>query len=186
MRTPKIPVLIISILGALVVAGCGGSSSSSGVSAKTYVADICNAVAPFERDVVARSSALDLTTVKGPTQGKAALQSFLTAIAGDTDNAVTKLKAAGTPNVKHGSQISSAIVGAFTQLSTAMHKAVGEAKSLSTTNATAFKNGATHLGNDVRSSMSKIGSNLQSNTLKSPELQKAAASATACKSLGSS
>lgn len=186
MHIPKIPVLILSILGSLVLAGCGGSSSSSGVSAKTYVGSICNAVAPFERDVVARSSALDLTTVKGPTQGKAALQSFLTAIAGDTDSAVSKLKSAGTPNVKNGSQIATAIVGAFSQLSTAMHKAVGEANALSTSNATAFKDGATKLGNDVRSSMSKIGTNLQSNTLKSPELQKAAASASACKSLGSS
>ncbi len=177
--------MLATILGAAAIAGCGSSGGSSGVSAKTYVTAICNAVAPFEKDVVARSSALDLTTVKGPAQGKVALQSFLTAISADTDTAVTKLKGAGTPNVKNGKQIATAIVGAFTQLSTAMHTAVRESKSLSTTNATAFRSGATKLGNDVRSSMSNIGSSLQSNTLKSSDLQKAAASASACKSLGS-
>ncbi len=177
--------LMATFLGAAAIAGCGSSSGSgSAVSAKTYVNAICNAVAPFEKDVVARSSALDLTTVKGPAQGKVALQGFLTAIAGDTDAAVTKLKSAGTPNVKDGKQIATAIVGAFTQLSTAMHGAVTESKSLSTTDANAFRTGATKLGNDVRGSMSNIGTNLQSNTLKSSELQKAAASAPACKSLG--
>lgn len=146
---------------------------------------ICTAVAPFEKDVLTRSNALNLTAVKSPTQGKQALQTFLTAIASDTDGAVTKLQGAGNPNVKNGKTISTAILGAFTQLKTAMHKAAGQAGSLPTNSTTAFQSGATTLGNSVKTSMTQIGQSLQSSTLKSTALQQAAAKEPACKSIGS-
>lgn len=169
---------------AAVLAGCG-SSGSSNVTPGSYVRAVCTAVGPFEKDVVRRSSALNLATINNATQGKTALQGFLTAVASDTTRALSKLKAAGTPNVKNGKQISSAIVGAFTKLNTTMSHAVNQANSLPTNSPQAFKAGAQSLGNTVRSSMTNIGTNLQSSTLKSPELEQAAAKQRACKSLGS-
>ena len=167
-----------------VLAGCG-SSSSSGVAPSAYVRAVCTAVGPFEKDVVTRSSALNLTTINNPAQGKTALQGFLKAVASDTTQALSKLKAGGTPDVKNGKGIASAITGAFSKLNTTMTQAVKQADSLPTNDATAFKSGAQRLGNSVRSSMSNIGTNLQSNTLKSPALEQAAAKESACKSLGS-
>lgn len=165
----------------LALGACG--SSSSGVSAGTYVKKVCQAVGPFEKDVQARSSSLNLETIKSAAQGKTALQGFLSAVSSDTDKAVSELKSAGTPNVKNGKKVSAAIVSAFTQLRTALGSAVTSANNLPTTSATAFKTAATSLGNTVRTSMSNIGSGL--NGLSSPDLESAAKKEPACTSLAS-
>ena len=104
----------IAVLGALALtvalAACGGSSSS-GVSAAAYVKSICQAVGPFEKDVQTRSQAIsNLGSGATAAQGKKALQDFLAAVVADTDAAITKLKAAGTPNVNNGKTIEAAIV----------------------------------------------------------------------------
>jgi hypothetical protein len=185
-----------ALAATVALAGCGGSSksSSSGASSSTtsqsskvtaasYVKSICSAIAPFEKDVQAKSSALNLSTIKNASQGKAALQSFLSSVAADTDKAVTQLKAAGTPDVQNGPAISQGIVTAFTELKTALSSAAGQAGSLPTGNAQAFKTAAQALGTSVQGSMSKIGSSL--GNLKSADLEKAASSDPTCKSLAS-
>jgi hypothetical protein len=173
------------LASAAVLAGCGssGSSSSSGVSAATYVKSVCSAVAPFERDVVARSGALNPATIKNPTQGKQALQSFLSAVATDAGQALSQLKNAGEPNVKNGKQIAGTIVTAFSKLKTAMSQAASQAGSLPTNDVQAFKSATQGLGTTLQSSMTSIGTSLQSSTLKSPELKSAAAKEPTCKSL---
>ncbi|HEY2770310.1 MAG TPA: hypothetical protein VGI87_07075 [Solirubrobacteraceae bacterium] len=191
-RTPLFAVLVVAI----ALAGCGSSSkstsssasgstttSSSKVSAGSYVHSICSAISPFEKDVQARSSALNLSSIKSAAQGKTALQGFLTAVAADTDKAVTQLKAAGTPNVTNGSAISQGIVTAFTQLKSALSGAASQAGSLPTNSAQSFKTAAQTLGTNVQGSMSKIGSSL--GNLKSADLEKAASSDPTCKSLAS-
>jgi hypothetical protein len=180
--------LAAALAAVLALAACGGSSSKSSSTSATvtpaaYVHSVCQAVGPFETDVVKRSSALNLSTISSPSQGKSALQGFLSAIATDTKQALSKLKAAGTPNVKNGKQIAGAISNAFAQLDTTMSSAVGQAQALPTNSATAFKSAAQKLGTTVRTSMASIGTNLQSGTLKSPELEQAASKDTACKSL---
>ena len=104
--------------------------------------------------VQTRSRALDLSTLTSATQGKKALQDFLTAIVADTDQAVNKLKTAGSPSVNNGKKISGAIVSAFRQVKTALTQAQGQANSLPTTDPTAFKNAAQSLGNGIRTPMS--------------------------------
>jgi hypothetical protein len=170
-----------AVLAAVVVAGCGSSSSST-VSPADYVKSVCGAVAPFEKDIQTRSAALNQVTFTNPEQGKKALQEFLGAVAADTNQALNKIKNAGTPDVSNGTQVSSALVGAFAQLHTAMQSAVSQANALPTTSPQAFKTAAINLGSSVRSSMSGIGSSLGS--LRNPELQKAAANDPTCKSLG--
>jgi hypothetical protein len=182
----------------VALAGCGGSSKSSTsgsggsggttsqpskVTAAAYVKSICSAIGPFEKDVQAKSSALNLSSIKNAAQGKAALQNFLSSVAADTDKAVSQLKAAGTPDVQNGQAISQGIVTAFTELKTTLSSAAGQAGSLPTGNAQAFKTAAQALGTGVQGSMSKIGSSL--GNLKSADLEKAAASDPTCKSLAS-
>ncbi len=174
-------VLGVLALSATLVA-CGGSSGSSGTSPATYVKSICQAVAPFVKDVQARSTALNLSTITSAAEGKQALQGFLTAVAGDTDQAVGKLKSAGSPSVSNGKAISAAIVNAFTQLKTALSGAATQAGSLPTASPAAFKTAAQALGTSVQSSMSSIGSSL--NPLKSAELEKAAKKEPSCQPLG--
>ncbi len=180
MPTTKKAAAATALAVTTLFAGCG--SSSSGVSAGSYVKSVCSAVGPFEKDIQSRSSALDLSTIKNPVQGKQALKEFLNAVAQDTDKAAAQLKAAGTPNVNNGQKISSTIVGAFTQLHTALTQAAQQADALPTNSPAAFKTAAQNLGNNVRSSMNSIGQGLTG--LRNAELEKAAAKEPACTSLG--
>jgi hypothetical protein len=184
MLIRKASLLLLTISLIAVLSGCGGSSKSGGskVSAADYVKSICNAVGPFEKDVQTRSAALDTSKLTDASQGKQALQGFLSAIVADTDKAVSTLKAAGTPDVSNGSQISAALVKAFTALKGTLAQAASKASSLPTGSVTAFKAAAQSLGTSIQASMSSIGSSL--NGLKSPALEQAAAKEPACKSLG--
>src|SRR5438067_5297577 len=114
----KILACLTAVALAATLAACGGSSSSD-VSAGSYVKSICQAIGPFEKDVQTRSQALNLSTLTSATQGKKALQDFLAAIVADTDKAVNKLKSGGSPNVNNGKKISAAIVTAFSQVKAA-------------------------------------------------------------------
>jgi len=176
---------LLSACGSSGSSGSGGSSgsSSSSVSAAEYVKAICTAVGPFEKDVAARSNKLNTAKLTTAAQGKMAVQDFLTAVSSDTDQALTKLQAAGTPDVANGKTISTTIVAAFKQLQTAVGTALTQAKNLSTTSPQAFQKGATALGATVQSSLSGISTSL--GKLKSADLEKAAAKEPACTSLNS-
>ena len=189
MRRWRSPVVLVACLG---LAGCGGGGSSNGspaggsaqstVSAAAYVKAVCGAVGPFERDIQARSSALNLSSIKSAAQGKAALIGFLNAVTGDTEKAVTELKAAGAPSVSGGSGIATAIVGAFTKLSGALTTATDHARSLPTGSPSAFRNGAVALGTEVRGSMGSIGAGLSG--LRNAQLEAAAHKEPACAAIG--
>jgi hypothetical protein len=169
------------VLSVAVLAGCG---SSSGVSASTYVRAVCNAIYPFEHNVVVRESelALSLSAIKTPAEGKSVLQAYITGVAKDTDAAIAKLESAGSPDVKGGKQISTAIVQAFTRVGSAMHAALRQANALPTTNQAAFTQGVHGLVASL-SSIRGISQQLQSSPLKSPALVKAAGQEPACKNL---
>jgi hypothetical protein len=183
MECRKLRAALVALASAVALAGCGGSSgaSSSGVSANTYVKAICTAVGPFEKDVATRSNALNSAKLTSAAQGKKAVQSFLAAVSSDTDKALSRLQAAGTPDVAHGETISATIVKAFQQLKQAIGSASEQAKSLSTSSPQAFKNGANQLGGTVRSSLSGISNSL--GKLQSAELAKAAAKEPSCTAL---
>jgi Flp pilus assembly pilin Flp len=184
MLTRRRTTTIGGVLAVSLALGACGSSSSDKVSAGTYVKSVCQAVGPFEKDVQSRSSALNLQTIKSPQDGKKALQGFLSAVSADTDKAVSQLKAAKAPDVKNGQKISTAIVGAFTQLRSALGTADTSAQNLPTNSAAAFKTAAESLGNTVKNSMNNIGSGL--NGLTSPDLESAAKKEPACTSLSAS
>jgi len=173
--------MLAAVAVSISLAACGGSGSS-GVTPAAYVKSICEAIGPFEKTVQSRSQALNLSKPQSPAEGKKALEGFLTQVASDTDQAVTKLKAAGTPNVANGKEVSQAIVSAFTQLKTALTAAAGKAGSLPTASAAAFKAGAQALGASVQTSIGGIGSSL--GNLKSPDLENAAKKEPACQTLG--
>lgn len=175
--------ILVALVCLLAAAGCGGSgsSSSSGVSVGEYVKSICSAVGPFEKDVGARANALNSAKLTSPQQGKKAVQGFLNSVSTDTDKALSKLQSAGTPNVSNGQQISTTIVAAFKDLRAAIGSASDQAKSLSTSSPKSFKQGATRLGDTVRSSLNGISNGL--GKLQSADLAKAAQKEPACNSL---
>jgi hypothetical protein len=170
---------LIAVVAAFV-AGCG-SSSSSKVSAGSYVSAVCSAITPLEQDVVSRSSELNNSTATNAAQAKKTLKSFLTAVAQDSDNALSKIEAAGTPDIDNGKTVAGTIVQAFTQLRNAMRNAETKASVLPTGSSAAFKSGAQALGNSVRSALN----NIDASGLRNRDLEQAASSQQACKKLNS-
>jgi len=171
------PALLIVLL---VCAGCG-SSGSSKVSASTYVKSVCSAISPLERDVGNRLSALGGSSATNAAEAKKTLQDFLGAIAQDSDQAVSHLRSAGTPDITNGHTVAGAIVRAFTELRDAMRVAVTKSQSLPTDSAASFNSAAQALTTSVRGSLNSI----DASGLTNPELEKAAAKEPACKSLNS-
>jgi hypothetical protein len=162
------------------VGGCGGSTAT--LTPTAYAKVLCQAVAPFERDIANRQSALDPTKIKNAAQGKAALEGFLGSIATDTSQAATRLGSAGYPNVTHGKQIAGAFASLFARLRTTLGKASRLAHALPTDSPAKFKTAATQLGQSVRVSMSDLGSGLAQ--MKSPALEAAAKKVSDCQTLG--
>jgi hypothetical protein len=167
-----------AIAAVLLVAGCGGSSS---VSASDYVKSICSAVGTFRKDVQQKTSSLSASSFKTPEQGKTALEGFLSAASSSADQAASKLKAAGTPNVSNGKQISNSLVSAFNQLSGALKQAKTATGALSTSSAQAFKTGAQSIQTNIQNSLTSLLSGLS--TLRSPELVAAAKKEPTCQAL---
>lgn len=159
-------------------AGCG-SSDSSKVTTASYVSSVCSAIAPLERDVVARSSQLKSTTARNATEAKRNLQGFLKAVEQDADRALARIKAAGTPNISGGKTVSATIVNTFTQLRDALSTAVKRAATLPTDSPATFQTSAQALLASVGSALNKIGSS----GLNNPEVEKEAARQPACKRL---
>jgi len=169
------------VLVAVACAGCG-SSGSSKVSAGTYVATVCSAISPLERDVVSRSSALNSATAPNATQAKKALRGFLVAVEGDADQALSKVQSAGTPDISNGKTVAGTIEKTFTELRDTLRTAVTKSNSLPTDSPSSFRTAAQALGASVRNSLNGI----DSSGLTNPDLQKAAVGQSACKSLSSS
>ena len=173
------PALLIVLL---LCTGCGSSEGgSSKVSAGSYVKSVCSAISPLERDVVTRSSALNNSTATNATQAKQTLQGFLNAIEQDSEHAVSRIRAAGTPDISGGKTVSGAIVRTFSQLRDAMKVAVTKSQALPTNSASSFNSAAQTLTASVRGSLNSIDASGLSN----PDLEKAASKEPACKSLNS-
>ncbi len=182
LRLRIVAALTALTIAAAALAGCGGSGSSS-ISPATYVKAVCSALGPFEKDVQARSAALqNLPQSKTAAERKSILQGFFVAVVGDSNKAVSQLKAAGTPNVKNGGKIESAIVLVFTRFGTAAKAASTKADALPTTSLPAFQTAANALNSSFTTSMSGIGSGVSG--LKSPELDAAEKKEPTCKAIG--
>jgi hypothetical protein len=171
-----------AIATAVVLAACGGSSSTSGVSPSAYVKSVCSAVGSFRKEIQDKSRALSASSLTNPRQGKAALQAFVSASASGADVAVSRLKDAGSPNIASGKSISSSIVGSFTQLSSAFKQTESSVNALSTSSPAAFKSGARSVYGELRPALSGLLTGLSG--LTSPALQQAAKKEPACQTLG--
>jgi hypothetical protein len=170
---------IALVVTVAVCAGCG-SSGPPKVKPASYVASVCSAISPLERDVATRSSALNNTTATNAVQAKQTMLGFLNAVEQDANRARSKIKSAGTPDIDHGDTVATTIVKAFTQLRDAMRGAANQANSLPTDSPASFKAAASALGARVRKSLT----NIDASGLRNPELVKAASKQPACQSLG--
>jgi hypothetical protein len=179
-----IGVLALALASAALLAGCGGSSSGSSrtqVSPTAYVSALCEAVAPFERDVATRSGQLSATASATPSVSKTRLVAYLGALAQDSSAAVTKLDHAGIPNVSGGPAFARTIVSTFSRLQRALARSRTLATALTTTSPARFAAGATQLATAVKESVGQLGTGLS--TRSNPVLDRTAAKLAVCHTL---
>ena len=148
-----------------------------GSTSRTWFARVRNSGA----DMNSRASALNDTTASNASDAKRTLQSFLNAIEQDSENAVSRIRAAGTPDISGGKTVAGAIVRTFGELRDAMKVAVTKSQTLPTGSASSFNSAAQALTTSVRGSLNGI----DASGLSHPELEKAASKEPACKSLNS-
>jgi hypothetical protein len=179
----------LATLLALMLGGCGGSSSNAAsaqvstakVSATAYVTSLCQAVAPFEKQVASGASALNSKGSSTLAADKARLAGYFAELARDSSGAVGKLDRAGVPDVSGGAAFAAAIRSTFARVNTALSRSQTLAANLSTASAAAFTSGADKLASAVKSSLGQLGSGLS--TKKSQALTQAAAKVSACHTL---
>ncbi len=171
------------LVAVAVCVGCGSSgsshTSSSKVSASTYVSALCSAISPLEKDVRSRSAALKKTTATSAVQAKKNLRGFLAVVEQDSDHTLARIQSAGTPDISGGDAVAGKIVGTFTQLRNAMRSAVAKSASLPTDSASSFQTAAQSLLASVGAALN----NIDSSGLNNPDVEKAEADQPACKEL---
>ena len=97
----------------LAVAGCG--SSSSKVSAGSYVGSVCSATANWYRTIQVAGRKLEATvrTSQSISKVKSAYVAFVDSLLHATHRAQQQLKDAGIPSVDGGKRISNQVMDAF-------------------------------------------------------------------------
>jgi hypothetical protein len=168
---------------ALALAGCG--SSSSGVSAGSYVKSVCGATQGFKQGGQSAVSQYTAAVSKAKTVAdvKQQLQTYLGSMVAAADRFDTQLKAAGVPNVKNGQQFASTLRTAFGQVRTAFAQAQTQVSQLATNSVPAFRTAAAN----VRATLNQADTKLRSLDLtKNAELHDAALKDSTCKALKTS
>jgi hypothetical protein len=179
--------LAVVLLATFAAGGCGGSggtSSSGKTTPEAYVDQVCTSVGQWLRAIEGGSAQIgrQLTPGSTPAHAKQTLETLMHSSVGDSETVVSGLQAAGTPNVRNGERIAAALVGSFQQATNALRRVEAQVKALPTNDPSAFLVAARRVGASVQGSLSSIGSGLSS--LRSSELQRAAAKSQACKNLG--
>jgi hypothetical protein len=182
MRNPtKLTSAAAMAATTLALASCGGGGSGSSVTPTAYLQGVCGSIGTWVRTVASRTSALAAHSPTSPAQGKREFETFMTQVLGDTDTALSGLRAAGKPNVTNGNQIASVLVTEMSQARDALARAQTSAQQLPTDNRAKFAAAANQLAPAVQHSLAGIGAGLAK--LKSPELDTAATKVKACQAL---
>jgi hypothetical protein len=172
------------VVCALVVAGCGGSSSSSGVSAAAYVKSVCTATTSWKDAIQVAGTQLQAgVSDKSLAKTKAAYVAFVGSLVSSTGSAADQLASAGDPSVANGATISSKLVLIFKQAKQRLAQAESDAGAIPTSSSTAFQTASNKVEADVRTALAGMSS---AGPEKSPQLKAAAAKDATCKSLASS
>jgi hypothetical protein len=150
--------LVGAIAAVVALAACGSSSHRNTVSARSYVNSVCSAVNAFAADVTARAKAVApaVVTAGSATQRKAALQQYVGAVIADTRAALTRVRAAGTPQISNGATVAATLVDAFKQVEATYTRAGRQVAALPTHSVSGFESGVASIVEGVNSSDADI------------------------------
>jgi hypothetical protein len=183
-----LPSLLASL--ALAVAVCGGDDGASGgggADPEQYAADVCGAIANWQKELQSSASTMQskLGTASTPADVKTELVGFMEGATKATDKMLAEVKEAGPPDVENGEALQRDLEKGLTAAQTAFASARDDAKNLPTDNPATFGTEAQKLGTTLSEEGSKIGQTFNGLSTKydSKELNSAFDREPACKSL---
>jgi hypothetical protein len=142
--------LVVSALLTVSLFAFSSTASAKTVSPDTWVGRMCKTLSKWDDEVQAEARGTKVQAALSGSaanldEGKALLTKFLGNVVDVTDVAVTSLQKAGTPDVPNGKKIADRIVGGLKEAKRVFVRAQVRARGLSTSDAAAFKSGATAL-----------------------------------------
>jgi hypothetical protein len=122
------------------LAGCG-SSSSSKVSAGSYVKSVCTTATSWYRTIQVAGTRLQASVhnSKSLSKDKSAYIAFVDSLLHATQRAAQDLKNAGIPSVNGGKKISNELIHAFDSAQRGLKTAAAQVRKAPTNNSTAFQ-----------------------------------------------
>lgn len=167
------------VAAVLALAGCG--SSSSKVSADSYVGSVCSATASWYQTVQAAGKKLQssVRTSSSLSKVKSAYVGFVDSLLHATQRAEQQLRSAGTPSVNGGKQISNEVMNAFDRAQRGLKSAAAAVRKAPTSSSTAFEAAAGGIQSTVQRSLQSMSAlapqqnpQLHSAALKDPSCQR--------------
>ncbi len=145
---------------------------------------VCTAASGWANSLRSAITQLEVNAqgTKSLAHGKQLYVSFVDSLLNATSHVQDQLKAAGTPSVSNGSQISSELVNAFGTIKSALSTAAAKARQLPTSSESAFTSAAAQISQSIRNSEAKLSGLAPQHN---PELRAAAAKDPNCQQLKS-
>jgi hypothetical protein len=151
------------------------------VSPAAYVHSVCAAATSWREAIRSAGDKLSAgVNTKSLAKAKSEYVAFVGSLVTATGQAASQLKAAGSPSVSNGNQISGSLVRTFTVADGTLAQAASQAAALPTTSSGAFEAAASRVVTIIRGSLAGMSS---VSPEKNPELHAAAANDTTCQQL---
>ena len=170
---------------AFLVTACGDDDDGGGGGGETvavgdYAADICNAFLGWRDAIQERQQDLQegLSPGISPQEGQEALAGFLGDAVRASDDLVTEVDDAGTPDTENGEEAAQALQGAAQEARDELDEARADVEDLPTDDRQAFAAAADQLGDGVKNALGTVGDGLED--IDAPELDKAFDEEAAC------
>ena len=172
----------VAIVGATLALAACGSSSSSKVSAGSYVKSVCSTATSWYRTIQAAGAQLQASVhnSKSLTKAKSAYIGFVDSLLHATQRAEQQLKSAGTPSVNGGKKISNELTNAFDSAQRGLKKAAAQVRKAPTSSSTAFEAAAAGVQSTVQRALQGLSALAPQ---KNPQLHAAALKDPSCQRL---
>jgi hypothetical protein len=182
-RTPsrRLCAFVAVVAAMLALAACG-SSSSSKVSAGSYVKSVCSTATSWYRTIQAAGTHLQASVhnSKSLSKDKSAYISFVDSLLHATQRAEQQLKSAGVPSVNSGKKISNELTNAFGSAQRGLQKAAAQVRKAPTSGSTAFEAAAAGVQSTVQRALQGLSALAPE---KNPQLHAAALKDPSCQRL---
>ena len=172
-------LLAVACASVLVFGACGGDDGDDGETAEEtatetpieqeevpveqYVADFCGAMVDWQTSIQTLSTDFRENVFLSdlpPDQKRDELATYLSELRGLTEDFISEVEAAGTPDVEGGADVADQFLSGFQQLTGAIEGVEAQVSDLPTDSEEAFTTAAQELVGQIQTSFQTIGDGL--------------------------